>query len=239
MNRSISYLILFVTTLSLPLSTGCHWQPSHTTVAQRIGNAYGVENFHQVEELRYTFNVQLGEKQISRSWGWQPAADRVVFNGSSAQGGPLTYERRTLQAQPTADLKKVDAWFVNDLYWLLFPFQIAWDATAEVKQESGRHKLPIGPGEAEKVIVTYPPTGGYTPGDVYELYIDADYRILQWIYRKGGAPEPTRISTWEDQLRFGPITIALDHQGPDKNFRVWFTDVAVKLAGKQGWIKRQ
>jgi hypothetical protein len=238
MKIRISYLILTVTTISLLVSTGCIWMQPRTSVAQRIGSAYGIENFHQVEELRYTFNVQLGPKRISRSWSWQPAADRVVFNGTAAQGGPLTYERRTLQTEPTTGLKKVDAWFINDQYWLLFPFQLVWDPTVEVKKDSGHHKMPIGKGESKRVVVTYPPTGGYTPGDVYELYVDDDYRILQWIYRKGGAPEPTRIATWEDQRRFGLITIALNHQGPDETFRVWFTDVAVKMVGKRGWIKR-
>lgn len=238
MRIRIFYLILTATTISLLLSTGCSRLQPRATVAQRIGSAYGIENFHQVEELRYTFNAQLGPKRINRSWSWQPAADRVVFKGIAAQGGPLTYERHSLQTDPTARLKKVDAWFINDLYWLLFPFQLVWDPTVQVKEDSGRYKMPIGNGDAKKVVVTYPPTGGYTPGDVYELYVDEDYRILQWIYRKGGAKEPTRIATWEDHRRFGMITISLNRMGPDETFRVWFTDMAIKLVGRQGWIKR-
>ena len=232
------YFILITITIGLLLGTGCAYIQPQASVAQRIGDAYGVENFDQVEELRYTFNVQLGEKQISRSWNWQPANDRVVFNGTAAQGGPLTYERGKLQIEPMARRKKVDAWFINDLYWLVFPFQLVWDPNVKVEGVSGRHKMPIGDGDAEKIMVTYPATGGYTPGDIYELFVDDEYRILQWIYRKGGAPEATRISTWEDHRRFGMITISLNRRGPDESFRVWFTDVAVKLAGKQGWIKR-
>lgn len=233
------FFILITTTISLLLSTGCIWQQQpKATVAQRIGSAYGVESFDQVEELRYTFNVQLGSKQISRSWSWQPATGRVVFNGTADQGGPLTYKRSELQTGPTAHLKKVDAWFINDLYWLLFPFQLVWDSTVRVEEVSGRHKMPIGDDDAKKIMVTYPENGGYTPGDIYELFVDDLYRIQQWIYRKGGAPQATRISTWEDHRRFGKITISLNRRGPDESFRVWFTDVAVKLTGKQGWIKR-
>lgn len=234
----MKFFILITTTIGLLLSAGCAWMEPQATVTQKIGSAYGVEYFDEVEELRYTFNAQLGEKQINRSWSWQPANDRVVFNGTPAQGGPLTYERGRLQAEQTPRRKKIDAWFINDLYWLLFPFQLVWDATVKVEEVSGRHKVPIGNGDAKKVMVTYPETGGYTPGDIYELFVDDEYRIVQWIFRKGGAPEATRISTWEDHRRFGKITISLNHQGPDESFRVWFTDVAVKLTARQGWIKR-
>jgi hypothetical protein len=234
----MKFFILITTTIGMLLSAGCAWMEPQATVTQKIGNAYGVENFDEIEELRYTFNVQLGEKQISRSWSWQPAVDRVVFNGTAAQGGPLTYERGKLPIEPMARRKQVDAWFINDLYWLVFPFQLVWDPNVNVEEVSGRHKMPIGDGEAAKVLVTYPPSGGYTPGDIYELFVDDEYRILQWIYRKGGAPEPTRSSTWEDHRRFGHITISLNRRGPDESFRVWFTDVTVKLTGRQGWIKR-
>jgi len=71
---------------------------------------------------------------------------------------------------------------------------------------------------------------------VYELFVDKSYRIVQWIYRKGGDPTPTRVTTWEDYKRVGPLTLALDHKSADGKFRVWFTDVAVRLAGKSDWI---
>ena len=51
---------------------------------------------------------------------------------------------------------------------------------------------------------------------------------MQWIYRKGGADTPTRMSTWEDHRRIGPVTLCLNHQGADESFAVWFTEVAVQ-----------
>jgi hypothetical protein len=30
--------------------------------------------------------------------------------------------------------------------------------------------------------------------------------------------------------------VSLNHRGAEKNFRVWFTDVAVKLVGTDTWI---
>jgi hypothetical protein len=89
------------------------------------------------------------------------------------------------------------------------------------------------------VVVTYPATGGYTPGDVYDLYLDDDYRLIQWVYRHGGSEKPTRISTWNDHRKVGPLTLSLNHQGEDQNFRVWFTNVGVKMAGADNWLFAQ
>ena len=85
-------------------------------------------------------------------------------------------------------------------------------------------------------MVSYPAAGGYTPGDVYDLYLDDRHRLTQWVYRRGGAEKPTRISTWEDHREVGPLTISLNHQGEDENFRVWFTNVGVKMAGADSWL---
>jgi hypothetical protein len=94
----------------------------------------------------------------------------------------------------------------------------------------------MGQGEADCVVVTYPSEGSDTPGDVYELYLDQDSRLTQWIYRRGGSEIPTRIATWDDHRYLGPLVFALNHQGDDGDFRVWFTQVGVKLAGVDGWI---
>jgi hypothetical protein len=93
----------------------------------------------------------------------------------------------------------------------------------------------MGDGQARRIVVSYPPEGGYTPGDVYELFIDDDGLIAEWIYRRGGATTPTRMSTWEDHRRLGPLLVSLDHQGPD-GFRVWFSDVALMLRNGEDWL---
>jgi hypothetical protein len=110
-----------------------------------------------------------------------------------------------------------------------------WDGSASVRADDAPANLPIGTGKARRIVVGYPANEGYTPGDVYELFVNDSDRIVQWVYRKGGDPKPTRITTWEDYRKVGPLNISLNHQGPDASFRVWFTDVAVRLAGKSDW----
>jgi hypothetical protein len=235
MSAYVESLILTGIAASLLISAGCAGRQPAGAVRERIANAYGVEEFNRINQLRYTFNAKIGDKRVVRSWLWQPAANRVTYFGPADQGGTVTYTRNTIAGQPSDEIKRVDAWFINDQYWLLFPLHLAWDRDTTIEADTTRHNLPIGKGEANRITVTYPPTGGYTPGDVYELYVGRDDMITQWIYRKGGSPEPTRISTWEDNRKVGPITISLNHKGPDENFRVWFTDVAVQVNGEEGW----
>ena len=225
----------------LTITAACTGFKSHSRdadIRHTIAEAYGSQNFENIEQIRYTFNVQIGERQIRRSWVWQPQIDRVTFESDNATK-PTTYYRDKMSSTASADqLKKIDKWFINDNYWLLFPLRIARDNTVQVK-DLGRKALPMGTGDAQCVVATFPAVGGYTPGDVYELYLDDTGLITHWVYRRSGATQPTRITTWEDHRKIGPLFIALNHRGSEPNFRVWFTDVALKTADRDTWIYPQ
>ena len=45
-------------------------------IRTRIAKTYGVDAWDNVEELRYTFNVKSGEREVRRSWVWRPADRR-------------------------------------------------------------------------------------------------------------------------------------------------------------------
>lgn len=202
-------------------------------VRQRIAAAHGIDHFDQVEQIQYTFNVKFGDKNISRSWIWEPKADKVTFKVGNSEE-KVSYRRKELTDTSSEKLRKIDAWFINDNYWLLFPFRVAWDDRVKV-EDIGSHPLPDGDGSGKCVVVIYPSTGGYTPGDVYELFLDNGYKLTHWVYLRGGAPEPRRSATWEDYRAVGPLTLSLMHRGAGGNFRLWFTDVGVKLVGASGW----
>lgn len=228
--------LIAIALLIFGLTAGCSIpQPVATKdIRHRIAETYGSESFSRVEVLEYTFNVQIGEKQISRSWIWWPQVEQVTLKRGSDQGA-LTYNRLELDENPPQDLKQIDAWFINDNYWLLFPIHMIRDSQAKV-EDTGHRKRPLGEGTAKCVVVTYPTTAGYTPGDVYELFVDNEYMITEWIYRRGGSETPSRTTSWEDHRQAGGLTFSLDHHGDDGKFRLWFTDVAVKLHGSFDWL---
>ncbi len=201
-------------------------------IADQIAKTYGLDSFGQIEAIRYTFNVDTGPRKLSRSWMWEPKKDQVSYEGKDKTGNPLkvTYLRSELASQSAVVKDEVDPAFLNDQYWLLFPFHLVWDASAKV-EDTGKHQLPLGKGSARRVVVTYPAQGGYTPGDVWELFVGADNRVREFIYRRGGDAKPAVTATWQDYRKAGPLLVSLDHRG---NFRgqpgrLFFSDVAVKL----------
>ena len=216
-------------------AAGCasHAPPAQDDIRHQVARQYGLEAFDQVEALRFTFNAQVGAKQVRRAWVWNPTTGQVTFwADSQAAGRTFNHPLPTDTTDPA--LRELDAKFVNDRYWLLFPLHLAWDRSAVV-EERGRAPRPLGAGQARLIEVRYPPTGGYTPGDVYELFIGRDGRIAEWVYHRGGDAQPTRLSTWEDHRRIGPLLVARDHRGPE-GFRVWFSDLALKRVDGEAWL---
>jgi hypothetical protein len=199
-------------------------------IRSEIGKTYGADGFDSIVELRYTFNIQAGQREVHRSWIWRPRESRVTFQDLGKDEGPTTYDRDTLDAAPSDALIAIDKRFINDQYWLLFALHVLWDRDANVTEDTGLKPLPIGEGSARHVTIAYPKTGGYTPGDVYELYMGEDGRVLQWVYHSGGKPEPSLITTWENQRRFGPLLIPTEFRSADGGFRLWFSDISVKTA---------
>jgi len=231
----------------LVLST-TSWAQKSPPISEQIAKAYGLDSFGQIEQIRYTFNAE-GALKLSRTWVWEPKADRVSYEGKDKAGKPVkaTYVRSQVNSQ-AAEGKDVDPGFINDQYWLLFPFHLVWDTSAKV-EDTGMHKLPMGKGSARRVVVTYPSEGGYTPGDTWELFVGADNRIQEWVYHHGGSAKPSGIWTWVEYKKAGPLVVSLDHQGTifalpgaakplpaGKPQRIFFSDVSVKLAGSDTWL---
>ena len=205
----------------------------------QIADAYGLASWPKVEQIRYTFNVDAGTKKLARSWTWDVKNDKVTYEGPDSAGKPtkVSYTRANM---PPDVVKDVDPNFINDQYWLLFPFHLVWDKDVTV-EDDGIAADPTGKakGKVRKVVVTYPKTGGgYTPGDMYDLFVGADNRAVTWNFHRGGATKPALTVTWADYKMAGPILISEDHRGTlqDKPFHLFFTDVAVKLAGSNDFV---
>jgi hypothetical protein len=217
--------------------------PKRPAIAEQIAKTYGIDSFDQIEQVRYTFNAQFPGVDLSRSWIWEPKAGRVTYDGKDKAGNPVkvTYLRSQLASQDAMVKDEVDPGFMNDEYWLVFPFHTVWDSNAQVTDE-GMQKLPIGDGSARKVVVKYPSDVGYTPGDTWTLFVGPDYRVQQFIYNRGGPKKPSEvIMSWAGYKRAGPLLISTDHTGTaDGNpARIFFTDVAVKTRGSDNWINAE
>ena len=136
---------------------------------------------------------------------------------------------------------EIEPGFVNDQYWLLLPFHVVWDGGAAV-EDVGMQKVPLGDGSADKIVLKYPSEGGSSPGDTWELYVRPDGQVGEMVFRRGGPKKPaTVITTWADYKKAGPLLFSLDHLGTadGQPLRVFFSNVAVRLAGSSTWIDAQ
>src|SRR5499427_6717669 len=190
------------------------WAQQRPPILEQIAKTFGIDSWDQVEALRYTWNGEVtGLFKASRTWTWEPKTNKVTFEGTDKDGKPekVTYLRSELSTQPEA-VKKVDSGFINDNYWLLFPFHAYWDTSASVTDQ-GTKKLPMGGGSATLVSVKYPAeAGGYTPGDTWDLYVGKDYRVQQLVYHRGGPTKPALVvAKWTGHKKAGPLLISTLH----------------------------
>lgn len=203
----------------------------------RIVAAHGFDRWDRVEAIRFTFTVIRGESVSKRGWHWRPGENRVrmTVDDPEAPDGKriVAYDRDELEGAAKRVID-ADRKFINDSFWLLMPLHLSWAENVEVK-DTGPHALPIGEGEARRIVVQYPRQGGYTPGDRYDLYVDKDWRIVQWTFHRGGGEKPNLATTWEAYAKAGPLVLSLNRRNPGSGFAITFPNTAVKLEGEAGW----
>jgi hypothetical protein len=221
------------------------WAQQRNPALEKLANTYGLASWDQVDSVRYTFNLNVPalKLNLSRTWEWEPKTNQVTYEGKDKDGKPVkvTYKRTELSSQPD-DVKKVDSGFINDNYWLIFPFHAYWDTSATVTDQ-GMQKLPVGTGSAELVSVKYPAeAGGYTPGDTWNLYVGKDNRVELLEFHHGGDAKPSVvIATWAGYKKAGPLLVSTEHKGTADGapLHLWFSNVAVKLVGSDKWMPAQ
>jgi hypothetical protein len=239
--RPKTICVLILSVLVLVALSCAKKQPINS---EQLAKAYGLDSFGQVDAIRYTWNAQFpGGVNVSRTWTWEPKAEQVTYEGKDKEGKPVkvTYVRSQLSSQPANVRDEIEPGFVNDNYWLLFPFHAYWDKSATATNK-GMQSLPMGNGSGELVSVKYPSEGGYTPGDTWDLYVGKDQRVEQFVYHRGGPKKPSVVTTtWEGYKKAGPLLISTEHHGTaDGNqVRIFITDVAVRLSGSQNWTNAQ
>ncbi len=189
-------------------------------ILEKVAMAHGFDRWKDVRELRFTFNVDRDTSHFERSWIWHPPTNEVTL---IASGDTITYQRAAVDST----LTQQDAGFINDKYWFLAPFQLIWD------QESFTHELapqavaPISGAPMQKLTIVYGNAGGYTPGDAYDLYLDENYMVREWTFRRSNKPAPGSDASWEGYTTLEGLQLSTMHQ-LGGGARLYFTGVEVK-----------
>jgi hypothetical protein len=221
------------------------WAQTRPPILDQIAKTYGLDSYGQIEAIRYTWNGEIpGIFKLAHMWEWEPKTGKVSYEGTDKDGKPVkvTYMRSELSSQPDNVKNAVEPAFVNDNYWLLFPFHAYWDTSATVTDE-GMKKLPTATGSAEHVVVKYAAElGGYTPGDTWELYVGKDKRVEYLVFHHGGDKKPSLVkASWTGYKKAGPLLVSTEHRGTadGKPLHISITNVSVKLTGSDKWMDAQ
>lgn len=169
---------------------------SEPPLVTQIAKATGHEAFSRLSHLRFTWkHVPSG---TARSYDWDLKARRVA----------VTIDGETVEVPSEGpvpeDLQRAHSAFVNDNYWALFEHHLVFD-TVESIEDLGEQAVPGFDelGHCRALAVQYPGEGGYTPGDRYVLYLGAEGLPVAWAFHKGGAEEPSLVTTREGWIEVG------------------------------------
>lgn len=173
------------------------------TLVDTVLARYGFEAFQRAEEIRFTFRGTLLGMGPSHTWIWKPKSDSVI----SVDEG-IAWSRKSMGEKE----KKLDKSFINDMYWLTFPLHLGMDKGIRIDVDSQAAPSPVNKEMLRRITVTYMQPQGYTPGDVYELFVAPDGLVKEWNYRKGGRKRGFKW-TWEDHAPHGGILFSREHKG--------------------------
>ncbi|WP_194849953.1 hypothetical protein [Nonlabens antarcticus] len=182
--------------------------------SMQVAQNAGLDQWNDVKQIDFTFNAERnGETMTSRSWQWNPKSDQVTLNSNNET---ITYNR----GQQLDSLSmSADRAFVNDVYWLLPQFKLAWDTGKEVTYPETT--------EGKMIQVQYTGENGYTPGDRYDMYVDDNKNVTKWSYYPKGTTTPAMTTSFEDYQDYNGIKIATNHRTEDGALNIYFTNINV------------
>lgn len=215
---------LFASIIFLMISNFTYSQETEQeiSVLEKIANAHGFENWKNIKELKFTFNVDRDTMHFERSWVWKTKTNDFT---SITTKDTIQYNWSTMDSLAY----KTNAGFINDKFWLLIPYQLVWDAD-NINYEVNQSIAPISKKTMQKLTIVYGNEGGYTPGDAYDLYFEDDFLIKEWVFRKSNQEEPSTTTTFEDYVELNGLKLAKMHKMAEGNFKLYFTELEIKSA---------
>lgn len=196
-------------------------QVKELTTAQKIATEAGIDNWSDIEEIKFSFNVDKnGSTVMTRHWSWNPNTNAVQL---IAREDTVNYNRKaTLDSIQLS----TDRGFINDIYWLLPEYKLIWDQGTSITEEKSQ-VAPISKNTLDKVTILYTGDGGYTPGDAYDMYYDKDYKVREWAYRRQNDTTIGMATTFEDFKTIKGLTFATTHKTADGSTNINFTDIEI------------
>lgn len=191
------------------------------SLAERVATACGVDAWSNVERVAFTWSHHPSGND--RSYAWTPADHAVTM---SFRDRTVTIDTQAVESE---DERQAHSAFVNDHYWMMFELRLAWDEGVEFT-DLGERAVPgfDDLGKRRALRVHYTGDGGYTPGDAYVLYLGDDLRPVAWAFHRGGAEQPSLVTTREGWTSAAGLHFPTRFRTSDGETFISITDVAVE-----------
>lgn len=191
---------------------------------------HGLDELYRLTHLDFTVSFKgpdAAEQKTSRTWEWELQKDALMFRRSS-NGSNIGLNIDRSKYRAGFMFSHIEEQFTSDRKWLFWPFGMR-SGYAHVTKK-GEQELPIGTGNGFLLEVRVPAAldPNHSPNDIYELYVNSDGRILQWIYREGGQRPgiATQFKKYEKQGPFLFPSELVDRQGQS----TWLSVLKIELS---------
>jgi serine/threonine protein kinase len=216
--------------------------PRAIAIADRAMKALGgFDAWNATRYLRFDFVVHHeGKRVVWRSHTWDKWTGRYRLDAKTKPGdsppgkdsqpylaltnvntseGSVHVQGRPLDADDEKwYLKKAQAVWVNDTYWLLMPYKMRDPGV--ILTYGGEEK--DGEQVWDKVILTFDNVG-MTPKDKYWAYVNRVTGLVdRWDYILNGGPGPPVPWTWRNWTRHGAILLASERLSAEDDTRIEF-----------------
>ncbi|MBC6426712.1 MAG: hypothetical protein GDA51_09655 [Ekhidna sp.] len=135
-----------------------------------------------------------------------PSNDLTILMNIHSKEGSVYKGGQVMPDSTDYFLEKGYSWWVNDAYWLVMPYKLK-DTGVTLKYM--REDTTLSGVLSDVIQLTFENTG-LTPQNIYEVWIDADSKLVtQWsYYQDSSAAEPQFTLEWTDYKKFGEIMLS-------------------------------
>jgi len=208
------------------------------------------DGWHRTRYIQFDWMLDRGDAGVlrrSHRWDVWGGAYRLqaplgkdhemvaLFNVNHPGDGRVWVDG-ALQEAPRADslLRRANAIFINDSYWLLMPYKWA---------DPGVHASYLGTNEMngapyEVVELTFEGVG-ITPQNKYRGWVNPDSWLMDYWqhYRNADDPEPAFTLGWTDWKRYGPIMLSDKRPDENGNSRIYFENLRAEEFVPEGMFE--
>ena len=135
-----------------------------------------------------------------------PADNLTILMNIHSKEGSIYKEDQIMADSTDYYLERGYSWWVNDAYWLVMPYKLK-DTGVTLKYI--REDTTLSGTRSDVIQLTFENTG-LTPQNIYEVWVDADSKLVtQWsYYQDASAAEPRFILEWTNYKKIGEIMLS-------------------------------